>query len=140
MAFDKPDRYETPTALAEDVERFLAGAATTAYKEPLVTRFGRWLRRHRRGILRSITIIGILFLSSVAAQSYRQARMLARREQARETLAKFYRLTDEAQFYAANTDAISERVPYFDPQRAQNAGAAALAIAIPWGETAQELP
>ena len=58
----------------------------------------------------------------------------------REQLTEFYRLADESQFFAANTDTISERVPYYDPQRANQVGEAALAICLPWGENAHKLP
>jgi tetratricopeptide (TPR) repeat protein len=65
---------------------------------------------------------------------------LAKREAARGQLSEFNRLADEAQYFAANTDAISERVPYYDPRHANAVGKAALAIAVPWGPQAEQLP
>ncbi len=44
MSYDKQDRYQTPLALAEDIERYLAGQPTIAYREPLLTRALRWVR------------------------------------------------------------------------------------------------
>ena len=140
MAFDKKDRYATAMALAEDVQRFVAGEPTVAYSEPLPARIARWVRRHRRGITRGLVVAGAIALSIFALQSYRQARLLADRERARVRLSDFHRLADEAQFYAANTDAVSERVPYYDARRAKAVGEAALAIAAPFGSQAERLP
>ena len=140
MAFRKEDRYATPLALADDVQRFLAGEPTTAYKEPLLTRAARWTQRHRRGVLRGAVALGVFVLSAVAWRNYQQAQILATRDIARERLVEFHRLADEAQFFAANTDAISERVPYYDSRRAKAVGEAALAIAAPWGQQAESLP
>jgi eukaryotic-like serine/threonine-protein kinase len=50
MSYDKQDRYETPLALAEDIERYLAGQPTVAYCAPLWQRVQRWMRRHFRGL------------------------------------------------------------------------------------------
>src|SRR5205814_8560023 len=47
MALDAGDRYATAEALAEDVERWLADEPVAAYREPLTTRAGRWMRRHK---------------------------------------------------------------------------------------------
>ncbi len=44
MSYDKQDRFQTPLALAEDIERYLAGQPTIAYREPLLTRALRWVR------------------------------------------------------------------------------------------------
>ncbi len=45
MSYDKKDRYQTPLALAEDVERYLAGQPAIAYREPLLKRALRWIGR-----------------------------------------------------------------------------------------------
>ena len=140
MAFRKEDRYPTPLTLADDIQRFLAGEPTVAYQEPTLVRIGRWMRRHRRGILRTAAVLCVAALSGWAFNNYRQARLLAERELAREQLAEFNTLADEVQFFAANTDALSERAPYYDLSRATAAANAALAIAQPWGERAQQLP
>jgi serine/threonine-protein kinase len=48
MSYDKQNRYESPSAIAEEIERYLAGQPTVAYREPLWQRALRWMRRHRR--------------------------------------------------------------------------------------------
>ncbi len=47
MALKPVDRYNSPRALAEDLERWMADEPVAAYREPLSTRAGRWARRHR---------------------------------------------------------------------------------------------
>jgi serine/threonine protein kinase/Tfp pilus assembly protein PilF len=140
MAFRKQDRYQTPLELAADVERFLAGAPVAAYAEPLTARIVRWIRRHRRALSSAAAAMSLLTLAAFAYTSYREASVLASRESARTALANFYRLADEAQFYAANSDPIGEEVPYYDPGHGQELGKTALAIASQWGTGAETLP
>src|SRR5262249_29852889 len=47
MAHNPEPRYATATALAADIEHWLADEPVTAYREPWPTRLGRWARRHR---------------------------------------------------------------------------------------------
>ncbi len=47
MARESGDRYATATALAEDIEHWLADEPVTAWREPLSVRMGRALKRHR---------------------------------------------------------------------------------------------
>ena len=47
MALQPEDRYETPRALADDIELWLADEPVAAYPERPIERLGRWLRQHR---------------------------------------------------------------------------------------------
>ena len=47
MALKPDDRYETPRALADDIERWLADEPVKAHPEQKLERMGRWLRQHR---------------------------------------------------------------------------------------------
>ena len=47
MALKPEDRYATPKALAEDIERWMADEPVTAWREPLARRARRWARRNR---------------------------------------------------------------------------------------------
>ena len=58
MARLPSDRYATATALAEDVEHWLADEPVTAGHEPLRIRARRWIRRHRT--LAASTAAGLL--------------------------------------------------------------------------------
>ena len=46
MSVKPIDRYGSPTGLANDVERFLADEPVSAFKEPVVQRARRWVRKH----------------------------------------------------------------------------------------------
>jgi serine/threonine protein kinase len=47
MALRPENRYASPKALAEDVERWMADEPVTAIREPASVRLARWARRHR---------------------------------------------------------------------------------------------
>jgi serine/threonine-protein kinase len=47
MAHRPGDRYSSPKALAEDIERWSADEPVSAWREPLSRRARRWARRHR---------------------------------------------------------------------------------------------
>jgi serine/threonine-protein kinase len=50
MALRPSDRYGTPRALAEDVERWMADEPVSAWREPWTRTLTRWLTRHRVGV------------------------------------------------------------------------------------------
>ena len=50
MAHDPVDRYATPKALAEDIERWMADEPLLAWPEPISMRVFRWTRRHRLAV------------------------------------------------------------------------------------------
>jgi eukaryotic-like serine/threonine-protein kinase len=58
MAADARDRYPTPKALAEDVERWAADEPVTAWSEPLSRRARRWARRNRMAV--AVAAVGVL--------------------------------------------------------------------------------
>jgi eukaryotic-like serine/threonine-protein kinase len=50
MAKSPEDRYPSPKAFAEDLDRWAADEPVSAWKEPLSRRARRWARRHRTGV------------------------------------------------------------------------------------------
>jgi serine/threonine-protein kinase len=50
MALEPEDRYGSPRALAEEVERWMADERVTAWHEPWARSLTRWLTRHRVGV------------------------------------------------------------------------------------------
>lgn len=46
MAGPQSARYQSASQLAEDVERWMAGDAVAAYRDPLRLRLARWVQRH----------------------------------------------------------------------------------------------
>jgi serine/threonine-protein kinase len=57
MAHYPEDRYASASALADDVERWLADEPVVAYPAPFVVRLGRWARRRRTAIAASMTLL-----------------------------------------------------------------------------------
>jgi serine/threonine-protein kinase len=62
MAMDPANRYSTPKALGEDVERWMADEPVAAYREPWTRTLTRWLTRHRTGV----TAVGAAMLVAIA--------------------------------------------------------------------------
>jgi eukaryotic-like serine/threonine-protein kinase len=62
MALDPANRYASPKALGEEVERWMADEAVAAYRESWSRMFTRWLTRHRTGV----TAIGAAMLVALA--------------------------------------------------------------------------
>jgi len=50
MALRPEDRYPTPKALADDLERWMADETVTAWREPFSRRARRWARRNRTAV------------------------------------------------------------------------------------------
>jgi serine/threonine-protein kinase len=68
MARAPEGRYESPAALADDVQRWLADEPVTAYAEPLRARLGRKLRRHRSLVAgAAVVLLSVATVSSVLA-------------------------------------------------------------------------
>jgi tetratricopeptide (TPR) repeat protein len=151
MALRKENRYAGAMELAEDVHRYLAGEAVSACREPLPARALRWCRRHRRGLARAAAAAMLIGLAAYGTRQVRraehrrllaetQAAELSTRERARRDVLDILRLADEARFYAASTDPVGERAPYFDPATGRGAARAAFDIAGRWGAGLRQLP
>ncbi|MFO0959853.1 MAG: serine/threonine-protein kinase [Isosphaeraceae bacterium] len=69
LALRPEDRYASASALAEDVERWLADEPTSARREPFGDRIRRWGRRHRAwvfsGAVALVLLVGVLGASTV---------------------------------------------------------------------------
>ena len=62
MALSPENRYTTPKALADDLERWMADEPVSAWREPWSRSFMRWLTRHRTGV----TAMGAALLMALA--------------------------------------------------------------------------
>jgi serine/threonine protein kinase len=64
MATRPADRYHSARALADDVERWLADEPVSAWREPLLRRAARWVRRYRTAVtaaaLAGLVLVGAL--------------------------------------------------------------------------------
>ena len=69
MARKAPDRYQSAKALADDVERWLADEAVTAWREPWTVQARRWIARNR-SLVGAVVIaapVAIVSLSTIVA-------------------------------------------------------------------------
>jgi tRNA A-37 threonylcarbamoyl transferase component Bud32/Flp pilus assembly protein TadD len=144
MAFAKADRYSSAGALAEDMQRYLAGEPVAAYPEGWLARAGRWARKHRQALGRAAVaalILGVGLTAFILVWNERtkamEADQKAKQEaeanrlqkEASDRLAEFDRKADESQFYLASVNPTAEQAPYFDPRKGEDAGREALAVA-----------
>jgi serine/threonine-protein kinase len=67
------ERYSSAKELAADVQHFLAGEPVTAYREPLMVRAGRWVKRHRV-LVTSAVAAGLVALLALLLLLVLQAR------------------------------------------------------------------
>ncbi len=89
MALLPQDRYPSVRELAGDVERWLADEPVTAYREPALTRLGRWGRKHPARVagLTAAALVGAVgLLAGVLVVSDRNAELAAANR--RETEAR----------------------------------------------------
>jgi serine/threonine protein kinase/WD40 repeat protein len=85
---DRARRYATPTTLAEDVARYLAGDAVTAVPPSRWYRVRKFVRRNRTGVVAGVTVT-IAVAAVVLAQGSKQASANRARlsEQAQQRIA-----------------------------------------------------
>jgi tetratricopeptide (TPR) repeat protein len=74
MASRPEDRYATPRALADDVERWMADERVSAWSEPWTRTMLRWLTRHRTGVTGAAAamlagLVGLLAILVVQTQA-----------------------------------------------------------------------
>jgi serine/threonine-protein kinase len=79
MALEPHERYQSPRALANDIEHWLADEPVGAWREPLAIRARRWLSRHRTVVTASaaVGVVTIISLSSIAILMNWSIRQLA---------------------------------------------------------------
>lgn len=69
MSHGPANRYATPRALAEDIERWMADQPVSAWREPLSRRARRWARRNRTAVTAAgaAIVAGMFGLAAVLA-------------------------------------------------------------------------
>ena len=84
MALRPEDRYATPRALAEDVERWMADEPVSAWREPLSRRARRWSRRNRTAVTGAAVAVlaGLVGLGAVLTVQARANKDLASKNEA----------------------------------------------------------
>jgi hypothetical protein len=89
MALAPLDRYPTPKALADDLERWVADEPVSAWKEPRAVRARRWMRRHKSWVAAGAgALVLVSAVSSLAAILIDGARRQAQASLAAESVAR----------------------------------------------------
>jgi serine/threonine-protein kinase len=68
MAAKPDDRYRSARGLAEDLDRWMAGEAVSAYPEPWTRRAWRWAKRHRMSMLAAASVLLMVMVGLAIAQ------------------------------------------------------------------------
>jgi serine/threonine-protein kinase len=79
MAHQPSDRYASPRALSEDVERWMADEPVSAWREPISRRAQRWAKRNRTAVTAAtVTVIaGVIGLAAILVVQARANAALA---------------------------------------------------------------
>ena len=101
LAFRPEARYPTATALAEDVNRWLAGEPVEAYAEPWYQRTWRWLRRHPK----LVSYAAATLMAVAAFITYGRWEEARHREEARRQAAGLLREAQQLYFGGASAKA-----------------------------------
>jgi superkiller protein 3 len=88
MARKPEDRYPTAQALAEEVQRWLAGEPVLAWPEPLTVKAGRWVRKNRVLAASAAAAMLVALVLGTAGGVYRQQQRMGARQQAELGLAQ----------------------------------------------------
>ncbi|TWU02005.1 serine/threonine-protein kinase [Neorhodopirellula pilleata] len=83
-------RYPSASALAEDLERYMAGRKVSAYKEPSRRKVSRWVSEHPKwsqfiGVA-SVVLILVIFISTYLVRQNQKAAMSHRFQQAADVV------------------------------------------------------
>jgi serine/threonine-protein kinase len=87
MALKPEDRYGSPRALAEDVERWAADEPVSAWREPLSRRARRWARRHRTAVAVGASAAALLLAGGLYYNARLRHEVLRGRQAEREAVA-----------------------------------------------------
>jgi serine/threonine protein kinase len=81
MAVRPGDRYADATALAADVDCWLAGEPVSVRREPPTQRAWRWMKRHRVGTVSAAAAILVALIASAVAVPFLQAAYAQEKDQ-----------------------------------------------------------
>ena len=132
MARHPDDRYATPRALADDIERWLADESVSAYAEPWTQRAARWARRHQTAVVAAVATVAVaavcLGVATVllAASNERERKLaeLARRnsDEARTNFRLAFDAVDR--FFTQVSEERLKNAPGLQPMRRELLGTA----------------
>lgn len=140
MQKSREDRYESAMEVARDVRRYLAGEPVSAYDENPFEKTLRWAKKNRK-VLSQVAMFAVFSVVLMFAWSLRtENQQLAAVEKARADVARFEKLADEAQYFAATSGRLDDSTPYYDPVVAARVTDDALRVSDFWGDNLEGLP
>jgi len=86
MALKAGNRYATPKALADDIDRWLAGSPVLCWKEPAFRKLRRWVDQHQLLVTSSVSLlatavvalgIGLIFVNAEKSKALKESRLRA---------------------------------------------------------------
>lgn len=93
MAFHPEDRYPKPSDLADDLNRWLADEPVSVYRDPLLKRSSRWVRRHKP-LVAAAAVLVVVGVVGLIIDDFRVSREKAKTErnyaQARRAVDTIY--------------------------------------------------
>jgi tetratricopeptide (TPR) repeat protein len=107
MELHPQDRYATPRALGEEIERWLADQPVLAYPEPLSARAARWVRQHKQWVAfaAAILVLGAIGLAMHDRQITRERDRLS---MTRDALRDQLKVAGENLAIFPNTEGLRE--------------------------------
>jgi tetratricopeptide (TPR) repeat protein len=66
MALRPTDRYSSPKALGDDIERWMADEPVVAAREPVRRRFERWIRHHKPVMAGVMSVVSVSLIALIA--------------------------------------------------------------------------
>jgi serine/threonine protein kinase len=125
LAQRPPDRYISAQALAGDLEQWLADEPVAAYREPVLTRLFRWIRRHKP-LVAGVAAVVVTAAVGLAVHDVRIAQEKARVEAARKQADADFQIARAAVDQVLSRVAAGDLVylPRSEPLRRELAGRA----------------
>jgi serine/threonine-protein kinase len=125
MALNPDERYTTPRALGEEIERWLADQPVLAYPEPLPARATRWVRHHRQWVAAAaaLLVLSVIGLALHIGQIRReQARTTDQLAMTRDALRELLGVSGEKLALIPNTEGLRNELAQLVLDRYQRLG------------------
>ena len=125
MALGPADRYASCRALGEDIERWMADEAVTAYREPFRRRLARWERRNRALVHGGVAVLaftaaGLAVLGAIISQEKKateEAKKKAESSALEAQLSMYRAINAVYRFNSEMADQQFNRIPGLEPLR-----------------------
>ena len=125
MASRPEDRYSSPQALGDEIERWLADEPVLAYPEPFPARAFRWVRRRKQWVAAAaafliLTVVGLAIYNwRITSEKARTSEQLA---MTRDALRELLKVSGTNLAFIPNTEKLREHLAQLVLDRYQQLG------------------